>query len=129
MVLARPGVVGAAPALARSSGLGLPPASPDRCDGPAARSLTPPDPTAPRGAPPRPPSAPAPPRAPTRGSRHRAPHATPCGRPPRSSSSRHRPSLAPPFIDSLERADDLERHGGRNHIRFVRPAPTPTLGT
>ena len=58
MVLARPGVVGAAPALTRSSGLRLPPASPGCCDSPAARSLTPPDPTAPRGARPRAPSSP-----------------------------------------------------------------------
>jgi hypothetical protein len=35
----------------------------------------------------------------------------------------------PPFIDSVERADDHERHGGRNYVRSVRPAPTPTLGT
>jgi len=57
MVLPRPGFVGAAPALPRNSRLGLPPASPGRCDSPAARSHTPPDPTAPRGARPRPPSA------------------------------------------------------------------------
>src|SRR4051812_20784845 len=79
MVLTRPGVVRAAPALARSSRLRLPPASPGCCDSPAARSRTPPDPTAPRGARPRPPSAHA-----THPARHRrsAPTAPPSPRPP-----------------------------------------------
>jgi len=35
----------------------------------------------------------------------------------------------PPFIDSVERADDHERRGGRNYLDSVRPAPTPSLGT
>ncbi len=49
-VLARRVVVRAAPALPRSSGVRLPSASPDRCDGLAVGSRTPLDPTAPRGA-------------------------------------------------------------------------------
>jgi hypothetical protein len=40
MVLARPGVVGAAPVLTRSFRFGPPPASPGCCDSPAARSAT-----------------------------------------------------------------------------------------
>ena len=43
-------VVRAAPALARSSGVRLPSASPGRCDSPAVGPCTPLDPTAPRGA-------------------------------------------------------------------------------
>ena len=50
VVPARHVVVRAAPALARSSGVRLPSASPGRCDGPAVGPCTPLDPTAPRGA-------------------------------------------------------------------------------
>lgn len=75
IVPARPVVVRAAPILPRGSGIGLPSASTDCCDSPLAGSRTPPDPTAPRGARSRPPSAPARANAtasPTKSSRRRS---------------------------------------------------------
>jgi hypothetical protein len=35
----------------------------------------------------------------------------------------------PPFASNPEKSDESERRGGRNYLRSVRPAPTPTLGT